>query len=69
MKDTPDNAYIDFVFDGPPDLNGGRLVEIEDATGASVSIRTWLQREDGCWVLRVTPEQVANPERLTGHEG
>ena len=69
MKDTPDNAYIDFVFDGPPDLNGGRLVEIEDATGASVSIRTWLQREDGSWVLRVTPEQVANPERLTGDEG
>ena len=40
MKDTPDNAYIDMVFDGPPDLNGGRLVEIEDASGHNVSIRS-----------------------------
>ena len=63
MKDTPDNAYIDIVFDGPPDLNGGRLVEIEDASGHSVSIRSWHQRADGFWVLRITPHQVANPEK------
>ena len=63
MKDTPDNAYIDIVFDGPPDLNGGRLVEIEDASGHSVSIRSWRQRVDGFWVLRITPDQVANPEK------
>ena len=55
------NSYIDIVFDGPPDQDGGRLVEIDDAAGRSVSIRTWHQRPDGCWVLRVTPDQVANP--------
>jgi hypothetical protein len=55
------NSHIDIVFDGPPDQNGERLVEIDDATGRSVSIRTWFQRNDGCWVLRITPEQVANP--------
>jgi hypothetical protein len=55
------NSHIDIVFDGPPDKDGGRLVEIDDASGRSVSIRSWFQRADGCWVLRITPEQVANP--------
>jgi hypothetical protein len=54
------NSHIDIVFDGPPDQDGERLVEIDDATGRSVSIRTWFQRPDGSWVLRITPEQVAN---------
>ena len=63
MKDTPDNAYIDIVFDGPPDPNSGRLVEIDDASGHSVSIRSWHMRADGLWVLRITPDQVANPEK------
>jgi hypothetical protein len=49
---------------GPPDVDGGRLVEIEDATGHSVSIRSWRQRADGLWVLRITPDQVANPEKI-----
>lgn len=55
------NSRIDFLFDGPPDQDGGRLVEIDDATGRSVSIRTWFRRPDGCWVLRISPEQVADP--------
>jgi hypothetical protein len=68
MKDMADNPHIDIVFDGPPDHDGGRLVEIEDAVGASVVIRTWLKRADGCWVLRITPRQIANPERIAGDE-
>jgi hypothetical protein len=68
MNDTPDNPHIDIIFDGPPGPDGGRLVEIDDVTGQSVAIRTSFQRADGVWVLRITPAQIANPERIAAKD-
>jgi len=44
--------HVDVVFDGPPGQVAGRFVEVEDHTGKSVGVGTWLQRDDGYWVLR-----------------
>lgn len=52
-------AHIDIVFDGPPGPDGGRFVEVDDASGRSISCHTWLQRPDGNWVLRITPAEFA----------
>lgn len=49
----PDTPYLDIVFDGPPEHDAGRLVEIEDSTGAGVSIGTWMERPNGHWALRI----------------
>jgi hypothetical protein len=48
-----DSGYFDVVFDGPPSHEAGRFVEVEDASGASIRMGDWLQREDGYWVLRI----------------
>jgi hypothetical protein len=64
MNNSADNPHIDIIFDGPPGPDGGRLVEIDDAAGQSIAIRTSFQRADGLWVLRITPAQIANPERV-----
>lgn len=48
--------YLDIVFDGPPDHDGPRFVEVEDATGASVRAvgwGGWVDRGDGTWALRI----------------
>ena len=58
MKHVVDKPHLDFFFDGPPDPDGGRLVEMDDASGHSVAIRSWFQRGDGRWVLRISPAQV-----------
>lgn len=50
--------HIDIVFDGPPGPEAGRFVEVEDSTGASIRVGTWVQREDGYWVLRVPDVRV-----------
>lgn len=52
--------YIDIVFDGPPGPTAGSFVEVEDSEGRSISIGEWLQRPDGYWVLRISPDQVAD---------
>ena len=44
---------IDIVFDGPPSHKSGCFIEVEDDTRKSISIREWLQRDDGYWVLRI----------------
>lgn len=49
-------TYIDIVFDGPPGPKGGRFVEVESPTGMSVRVGAWLQRGDGYWALRLTPD-------------
>jgi hypothetical protein len=58
----PEKPYFDFVCDGPPGPEAGRFVEVEDATGRSISKGKWVHRPDGYWALRV--EQ---PAALTGH--
>ena len=47
------SAFIDIVFDGPGGPEGGRFVEVEDASGCSISIGEWINRSDGYWVLRL----------------
>lgn len=55
------SEYIDIVFDGPPRPAAGRFIEVEDATGASITFGEWIERPDGYWALRFTPTGI-NPE-------
>ena len=48
------SKHLDFVFDGPPDRDSPRLVEVEDEHGRSVRIGEWIKRAGGFWVLRLT---------------
>lgn len=43
---------IDIVFDGAPDHDGARFVEVESPSGTSIRFGTWVKRTDGYWVLR-----------------
>lgn len=45
--------YIDIVFDGPPNHEAGRFVEVENDEGTSINFGEWVQRDDGYWVLRI----------------
>ena len=45
--------YIDIVFDGPPDHEAGRFVEVEDSNGCGMNIGEWVERPDGLWALRI----------------
>lgn len=47
------SSAINIVFDGPPGAVPGRFVEVEDDTGASVSVGQWINRPDDTWVLRI----------------
>jgi hypothetical protein len=49
------SKHVDIVFDGPPSHEAPRFVEVENDEGASISVGGWLQRDDGYWVLRITP--------------
>jgi hypothetical protein len=55
--------HIDIVFDGPPGPEPACLLEIEDANGRSIEIGEWVERPDGRWVLRLTPEDLAQPSQ------
>lgn len=50
------DRFIDIVFDGPPAHESGRFVEVEDPNGASVRVGEWIDRGNGLWALRITPE-------------
>jgi len=52
--------YIDIVFDGPPDHESGRFVEVENGSGGSIDCGEWIQRPDGYWVLRIRPVDVTD---------
>lgn len=47
-------SEIVIVFDGPPGPVGSRFIDIENKSGASLSVGDWVQREDGKWALVVT---------------
>lgn len=47
------STHIDVVFDGPPGPEAGRFVEVEDASGKSISAGEWVHRDDGYWALRM----------------
>lgn len=59
--DNDPRKYIDIVFDGPPGPEAGRFVEVEDATGRSISLGEWVQRVDGFWVLRIARTDLPQP--------
>lgn len=44
---------INIIFDDPPGPQPGRFVEVETDDGASLSVGTWVEREDGLWALRI----------------
>lgn len=46
-------GYIDVVFDELPGPQGGRFIEVEDETGASINFGTWVERPDGYAALRI----------------
>lgn len=48
---APDTLCI--VFDGPPDRDAGRFVEVETPDGKSRSVGDWRQRADGLWSLDI----------------
>ena len=50
--------YIDIVFDGPPDNESGRFVEVENEAGEGINAGGWIERDDGYWVLRITQASV-----------
>jgi colicin import membrane protein len=49
----PQGDYIDIVFDGPPAHESGRFIEVEDASGKSISVGEWIERPDQLWALRI----------------
>ena len=50
--------YVDIVFDEDPSPHSGRFIEVEDSHRRSVTAGTWVKRDDGYWVLRLTPQEV-----------
>lgn len=55
MANLPNDQYVDIVFDGPPSHESGRFIEVEDASGKSISIGEWVHRPDNYWALRIPP--------------
>jgi len=55
--------HVDIVFDGPPGLEGNRFMEIEDASGRSITFGEWIERQDRRWVLRITAADFQKPRR------
>lgn len=53
VEDRKKLRTIDIVFDGPPGNEGPRFIEVENQTGASISIGEWVKRDDGLWALRL----------------
>jgi hypothetical protein len=51
--------YIDIVFDGPPNPEGARFVEVEDSRGRSINFGEWVPRPDGHWALRIPANATA----------
>jgi len=51
---TEEHQAINIIFDGPPDHDAGRFVEVETDDGKSINVGEWIKREEGVWVLRIT---------------
>lgn len=45
-------AWVDIVFDGPPDHDAPHFVEVESPPGTSIRFGQWVERDDGLWALR-----------------
>lgn len=53
---------INIIFDGLPDHNSGRFVEVETDDGKGIRIGEWIEQKDGFWSLRITELPEAQPE-------
>ena len=67
------SGELRFVCDAAPGPEGGRFVEVEDASGNSIRAGEWRQRGDGLWELRVfiypmLSPQAAKPVEASGDE-
>lgn len=75
-------GYVDIVFDGPPEHEAGRFVEVENEAGESIRFGKWVERPDGYWALRIERARASADEpdmgsaagcaycaRAGGHEG
>lgn len=51
----PKKGPVEIVFDGPPDHQAGRFVEVEQ-DGESFSFGTWREHADGKWSLDLPSE-------------
>ena len=49
-------GYVDIVFDGPPGPDGGRFIEVENASGKSIRFGVWVKRDNNLWALRIRKE-------------
>ena len=47
-------TLINIIFDGPPNNESGRFVEVETDDGKSINIGAWSEHNDGHWALRIT---------------
>lgn len=54
---------IHIVFDGPPEQEGGRFVEVETPDGRSISVGEWIQKGD-YWHLVIPMRRTAVGENL-----
>jgi len=63
------DAFV--IFDGPPEHDAGRFIEVEDADGNSIQAGQWLRRENGTWALRLplAVEETPEPDRTATVEG
>jgi hypothetical protein len=53
MDEREELSVYDIVLSGPPGLEGGRFIEVEDGHGRSISAGEWIKRDDGLWMLRL----------------
>ncbi|MCH8233144.1 MAG: hypothetical protein IIB82_10955, partial [Bacteroidetes bacterium] len=53
-KEAEKNVPINIIFDGPPNHESGRFVEVETDDGKSINAGKWTERPDGLWALRIT---------------
>jgi len=64
---------IHVLFDGPPEAEAGRFVEVEDEHGHSIHVGEWLDRGNGLWALvidtAVLHGQDGRPAAVKPHQG
>lgn len=52
-------GFVDILFDGPPQHESGRFVEVENSAGMSIKLGEWIQRGDGYFALRIQLSELA----------
>ena len=60
---------INIIFDGPPDHESGRFVEVETDDGRSVRVGEWIERDYGLWALRIECWVAPAPTNIKWEDG